>query len=94
MTKKQLVRDCLTELGVHAPFGDAKKWFLKNHKLKLADATFYHVRKTMQLEKLTSAAKVSAVPQQKLNVVGVVKTVRELVAKFGKEEVKQLVDLL
>ena len=106
-TKKNLVKQCLTELGVNASFGSAKKWFQKNHKLSLADATFYHVRKIMQQEKLqltkplmvATAKALQAVSSElhtelQLNVVDVVKNVKELIDKLGKDEAKKLIDLL
>jgi len=100
--KKLLVRECLTELGVEASFGAAKKWFMKNHKLTLADATFYHVRKDMQMERQAVQPLPSKLPQfitplppkPRTNVLDVVKNVKELIDKLGKEEAKKLIDLL
>jgi hypothetical protein len=98
--KKLLVRQCLNELGVETSFGMAKKWFMKNHKLTLADATFYHVRKDMRGE--TAAAK-TAPPKQvskpfvsplDFSIVEVVLAAQKLVDKLGKEEVRKLIDLL
>lgn len=100
--KKALVRQCLNELGVGASLGKAKKWFMRNHKLTLADATFYHVRQDMQREKIAVPTyPVVSVPQklptihEKISgVVDLVKTAKELVDKLGKEEVRKLIDLL
>lgn len=97
--KKVLVRQCLNELGVETTsYGKAKKWFMKNHKLTLADATFYHVRKDMLLEKAGVTPPVVK-PQQTNDiqpnvVVDVVKRARELINTLGKDETIRLIDLL
>jgi hypothetical protein len=93
--KKLLVRQCLNELSIETSFAQAKKWFMKNHKLKLADATFYHVRKDMQLEAANSVpAPKPSIRVQVHSIVDLVKTAKELVDKLGKDEVRKLIDLL
>jgi hypothetical protein len=106
--KKRLVRQCLTELGVETSFGAAKKWFQKHHKLSLADATFYHVRKDMQVENLRLVAAATKVVKvitengiskpfvspQVQGIVEAVLTAQKLVEKLGKEETRKLIDLL
>jgi hypothetical protein len=94
--KKVLTRQCLKELGTGASFGQAKKWFKKNHNLTLADATFYHVRQDMRREAALKTPPTEPTTTREVvsGIVDLVKTAKELVDKLGKEDTIKLIDLL
>lgn len=97
--KKKLVRTCLTEIGLDASFSQAKKWFMKNHKLTLADATFYHVRRDMQRDAVILFGKPKpdnsvSVGKTGSTVIEFVKAAQNLIDKIGKDETIALINLL
>lgn len=107
--KTKYIREAFQKLGLKAKRQEIQAWLKKTHNLQdddVAESTFYNIRRAMLDEFAEAQEKQAAAPPMTLvaenktpvaennGIVSIVRQLKQVVEKLGKNEVKELIDVL
>lgn len=108
MTKKEMLKQAIRELGPNVSFVAARDWVQRQYRTIVANKSYNDAKKDLVRERqqIRPAAPITAPPQPAPAVVAtpvsnnnegvatLVRTLKSIIAKHGKNELKQLIEEL
>jgi len=103
--KTKCIREAISALGLQAGRSDAQAWLKQKYGWDdVAESTFYNVRREMMLtNRFAEAPSIASLTDSPVSadnapakggIVALIRQLKQIVSKVGKEEAKELIDIL